>query len=112
MRKIGRLRIGLLAGLVVLAVAGGGYLIASLDSTVTRWHVPYEVAYGGQTFPLYDREHCFAQANLQRRERLRRDGTASGLPRFVAPGRDVEVIYVQPRGYHCLIRYLSLTNVG
>ena len=110
MRKVGRLWITLAA---VMAVAVGCALwLSSLDSTVTRWHVPYQVSYGGQTLPLHDRKHCFAQADLKRREQLRREGTASGLPRFVPPGRDVEVVYVQPRGYTCLMRYLSLSNVG
>ncbi|SRR6266550_1110792 len=112
MRKVGWLRITLLAAPLIAAAVAGGLWLSSLDSTVTRWHVPYQVAYGGQTFPLYDSDQCLAQAALQRREKLRRDGTASGLPRYVPPGREVEVVYVQPHGYSCLMRYASLSNVG
>jgi len=112
MRRIGLFRVTLLAASLIVAAVGGGLWLASLDSTVTRWHVPYEVVYRGQTLPLYDADHCLAQAALQRREKLNRDGTASGLPRFIPPGREVEVVYVQPRGHSCLMRYLSLSNVG
>jgi hypothetical protein len=111
MRKVGWLRIALLAAALIAAAAGGGLWLSRLDSTVTRWHVPYQVAYDGQTFPLYDSEHCLQQADLQR-EKLRRAGTASGLPRFVPPGREVEVVYVQPHGFSCLMRYASLSNIG
>ena len=110
MRTVGRLWVAL--AVVVAAVVGGAFWLSSLDSTVTRWRVPYQVSYAGQTFPLYDRKHYFAQADLQRKEQLTREGTASGLPRFVPPGREVEVVYVQPHGYRCLMRYLSLSNVG
>src|SRR6476646_2171796 len=104
MRRIGQFRLTVVVvASVIVAAVGGGIWLSSLDSTVTRWHVPYEVVYRGRTLPLYDADSCLAKAEVQRtwRGKLRRDGTASGLPRFIPPGREVGVVYVQPRGYSC-----------
>jgi hypothetical protein len=96
----------------VLALIGfGGWWLATADSTVTRWHVPYQVVNGGKTLPLYDKSHCYTRAEIGP-PKLRQVGLASGLPQFVPIGADPEVVYVKPKGYDCFMEYLSLANFG
>ena len=95
---------------VAVAVLGAAAILWSLDSSVTRWHVPYQVVRHGVSYPLYDKRHCYTRAEIGMP--LVRVGSESDLPLFAPPGRDPEVFYVQPKGHDCLMWYLSLENVG
>jgi hypothetical protein len=99
-----------LFGLAVVATAAVILFLRTSDSTVTSWHVPYEVVRGSTAYPLYDHNHCYTRAEIQ--SPLRRIGAASGLPLFAPPGTDPSVFYVQPKNHECFMWYLSLSDVG
>ena len=94
---------------VVVAFIAAVVFLWTRDSSVTRWHVPYQVVRGGVGYPLHNKRHCFSFSEIAP---IRRVGTASGLALFALPVNDPEVFYVQPKGYRCYMEYLSLSHVG